>query len=86
MKKQKLPEWFNGQIYDKGDVVVHPINGNEVKLNNLELSMYDFIMGSQMLIEMMGEKSSKTHTKYLKKGLEWFKNSSFDNHQLLFEL
>ena len=48
--KTNLPKWFNGTIYDKGDTVTNPFSGEEYKLTNLELSMYDFIIGSQMTI------------------------------------
>jgi len=36
-------------IYDKGDTVTNPFSGDTYELNNLELSMYDLIMGSQMV-------------------------------------
>jgi len=54
MSKQntKLPKWFKGQIYDKGDTVKNPFSGETCELNNVELSMYDFIIGSQMVFEM----------------------------------
>ena len=40
----KLPKWFKGQHYRKGDIVRNPFSGEEYKLNAEELSMYDFIM------------------------------------------
>ena len=45
-KKQELPAWFNGQVYTHGETVTNPFSGEIYHLNNLELSMYDFIMGS----------------------------------------
>ena len=48
-KKQKLPKWFNGVIYDTGDTVTNPFSGESYKLNKEELSMYDLLMGGQML-------------------------------------
>ena len=47
--KTTLPKWFDGTIYDKGDTVTNPFSGDTYELNNLELSMYDLIMGSQMV-------------------------------------
>ena len=47
--KTNLPKWFNGTIYDKGDTVTNPFSGEEYKLTNLELSMYDFIQGAQLM-------------------------------------
>ena len=56
MKQNKLPKWFNGTIYDKGDLVTNPFSGESYELNNLELSMYDFVMGAQMTFAVHQEK------------------------------
>lgn len=37
--------WFEGEIYEEGDVVTNPFSGESCKLDNIELSLYDFIMG-----------------------------------------
>ena len=50
-KKQILPKWFKGEIYDKGNVVENPYTGQTFYLNNVELSMYDFIKGSEIVLE-----------------------------------
>jgi hypothetical protein len=54
MKKQntKLPAWFQGMQYDKGDTVKNKFSGEEYELNSAELSMYDFVIGSQLVFEM----------------------------------
>ena len=76
MSKQKLPEWFNGITYDEGNKIINPETNEELKLDNLELSMYDFVMGSEMLIEMMGDKSPDLYIQYREEGLEWLKQSN----------
>ena len=48
-KKQKLPKWFNGSLYSEGDTVANQFTGEEIELTNVELSLYDFIMGCNML-------------------------------------
>ena len=48
--KQKLPKWFKGQIYAEGSIVENPFSKEEYELNALELSIYDFIMGSQVYL------------------------------------
>ena len=53
MKTQEIPKWFEGQIYEKGDLVTNPFSGQTYELNGLELSIYDFIMGTQFIIENM---------------------------------
>ena len=57
-KKQELPKWFNGQVYPHGETVTNPFSGETCYLNNLELSMYDFIIGANHLLER-GLNSSK---------------------------
>ena len=52
MKKQELPKWFKGEIYDKGDIVRNRFSGEEYELNNIELTMYDFVMGATYAAEM----------------------------------
>ena len=52
MKKNKLPKWFNGVVYNTGEKVTNPFSGESYELNSTELSMYDFIMGAQMLFDM----------------------------------
>ena len=47
--KTQLPKWFDGTVYEKGETITNPFSGESFKLDNLELSMYDFIMGCAML-------------------------------------
>ena len=43
--KQELPKWFNGSLYKTGESVKNPFSGEVYELNNVELSMYDFLVG-----------------------------------------
>ena len=52
MQKNNLPAWFKGECYTHGDTVKNPFSGEEYELTSEELSMYDFIIGSQMVMEM----------------------------------
>ena len=52
--KQKLPKWFNGVLYTKGDSVTNPFSGDSIELNAEELSMYDFVIGAQYMLEIKG--------------------------------
>ena len=78
MKKQntKLPKWFKGQLYDKGDTVKNPFSGEVCELNNVELSMYDFIIGSQMVFEMAPKSVTKQKVVDFQKGLDWFRSNN----------
>jgi len=71
-EKQKLPKWFNGELYEEGATVQNRFSGEECELNNIELSMYDFVMGSTMVLEMAGG-YKHTSVDLLRKGLDWFR-------------
>ena len=49
-KEQAMPKWFQGMIYDQGEEVTNPFSGESYVLNGMELSMYDFIMGSSVCV------------------------------------
>ena len=87
MKKQntKLPKWFKGQLYDKGDTVKNPFSGEEYKLNNVELSMYDFIIGSQMVFEMAPNTVTPNKVKDFQKGLDWFRKNNSQAYMVLLD-
>ena len=75
MKKEiTLPKWFDGDLYEEGDTVRNPYSGEEIELNAVELSMYDFIMGATMVIEMGMSKPEVV--KDLRKGLDWFRKNN----------
>ena len=64
--KQVMPKWFNGQIYDTGDVVTNNFTGESIELTAEEVSMYDLIMGAQMLRQW----------DIMEKGLSWFRRNN----------
>ena len=74
-EKQKLPKWFNGELYEEGATVQNRFSGEECELNNIELSMYDFVMGSTIVLEMAGG-YKHTSVDLLRKGLDWFRKNN----------
>lgn len=82
-KKQELPAWFNGQVYPHGEIVTNPFSGETCHLNNLELSMYDFIMGANHLLER-GLNSSKLVIE-MRKGLDWFRKNNVEAYFILLD-
>ena len=78
MKKQntKLPAWFEGMQYDKGDTVTNPFSGYNYELNATELSMYDFIVGSVVVFEMQPKTITPKMVKDVQKGLDWFRSNN----------
>ena len=83
--KQQLPKWFKGQIYDKGDIVRNPFSKEEYKLNNVELSMYDFIIGSQMVFEMAPQTVTEKKVKDFQRGLDWFRKYNAEAYMVLLD-
>ena len=75
IKKQQLPKWFKGELYEEGAEVTNRFGGDSCYLNNVELSMYDFVIGSSMLMEMSGG-YKHTDVNELRKGLDWFRKNN----------
>ena len=42
---KELPDWFTGDVYEKGEEVFNPFSGNWYKLTAIELSVYDLLLG-----------------------------------------
>ena len=82
--KQQLPKWFKGEVYKDGATVRNRFSGDEYKLNNIELSMYDFIIGSTMVLEMAGG-YKHTNVQELRKGLDWFRKHNAEAYMVLLD-
>ena len=82
--KQPIPKWFNGTIYKEGGTVANRFTGEEYKLNNIELSMYDFVMGASITAEM-GIFNTPQHMKDLRRGLDWFRQHSPKAYMVLLD-
>ena len=86
IKEQKLPKWFNGELYEKGAVVQNRFGGGSIELNNIELSMYDFVMGASILVEMTGPwEGDPKVIKELRKGLDWFRTNNSKAYMVLLD-
>ena len=90
-KKQVTPKWFNGAIYQKGTTVQNPFSGESYKLNALELSIYDFVMGANMFLENAYDRQEEPNkklekiTKDLYKGLDWFREHNTKAYMVLLD-
>jgi len=82
-KEQKLPKWFDGEVYEKGGVVQNRFGGEEIELNNIELSMYDLVMGASIMTEMGG--FDDIVVKDLRRGLDWFRTHSPEAYMVLLD-
>ena len=83
--KQKLPKWFDGELYEEGDAVQNPYSGEEIELTAAELSMYDFVMGATFVYEMGGLSASGKILKDLQKGLDWFRKHNPEAYMVLLD-
>jgi len=81
--KQKLPKWFNGELYNEGAEVKNRFSGDSCQLNNVELSMYDFIVGTQLCFEM-GMQDKKMISDF-QNGLRWFRKNNSDAYMILLD-
>ena len=84
IKKQQLPKWFKGELYEEGAVVRNRFGGGEIELNNIELSMYDFVIGSSIVMEMSGG-YKHTNVNELRKGLDWFRKNNAKAYMVLLD-
>ena len=80
-EKQQLPKWFNGELYEEGATVQNRFSGDKYKLNNIELSMYDFVMGSTIMCEM----GMTEVVPNLRKGLDWFRINNTEAYMVLLD-
>ena len=84
--KQKLPKWFDGLHYPEGDMVTNPFSGEEIYLNKIELSMYDFIKGAEFVIGMnRGDVQTSEIIDDMRKGLDWFRKYSPKAYMVLLD-
>jgi len=80
--KTQLPKWFDGTVYETGDTVTNPFSGESYELNNLELSMYDFVMGCAMMpSNMISDKIIKNW----QDGLSWFRTHNSKAYMVLLD-
>ena len=92
--KQTIPKWFDGTVYEKGNEVQNPFSGEKYELNAIELSIYDFVIGSNMVLEMYYDNKTitlaskdqvKKVTRDLYKGLDWFRENNAKAYMVLLD-
>jgi len=86
MKKnnnKKLPKWFKGQLYTEGGEVTNPFSGESFILNAQELSIYDFIMGCQVVFAT--ERYTQKMINDFDKALSWFRSANPKAYMVLLD-
>ena len=89
-KEQKVPKWFQGDVYEQGGTVTNPYSGVRYELNALELSIYDTLMGAQLHIDMkykgdMFDPRTIPFQKEMRKGLDWFRSNNAEAYMILLD-
>jgi len=90
MKNQNKPKWFDGEIYSQGGEVTNPFTGESYELNALELSIYDFIIGAQMVFGIHQEKQPNKNIrpqliKDFDEALYWFRRNNSKAYMVLLD-
>ena len=84
MKSKKLPKWFSGELYQQGGEVTNPFSGESYELNAQELSMYDFIMGCQVVFARQSGYTQKIINDF-DKALSWFRTNNSKAYMVLLD-
>ena len=84
-KNNLLPKWFKGSCYTHGDTVRNPFSGDEYELTGPELSMYDFIIGSQLVMAVNPKMITPQAVKDFQKGLDWFRTKNAKAYMVLLD-
>ena len=87
--EQQLPKWFDGDVYTEGSIVKNPFSGQEYELTAKELSMYDLIIGLQLVIESsydgIFDPRIAPLQKDMAKGLTWFRKVNPEAYMVLLD-
>jgi hypothetical protein len=84
-KKQTIPKWFKGTIYSEGEEVQNPFSGESYTLNGLELSIYDFIIGSPYVFEVAPKSVTPKQVNDFQKALNWFRKNNIEAYMVLLD-
>ena len=84
-KEQKIPKWFKGLIYESGDSVTNPFSGESYELTGPELSIYDFIMGLQYVMEVAPKTVTQQQINNFHKTLSWFRSNNSEAYMVLLD-
>ena len=71
--KQRLPKWFNGELYARGETVTNPFTGESFELTAVELAIYDFIMGCNVVFARAPKRINDKIIKDFDRALTWFR-------------
>lgn len=87
VKEQKVPKWFNGEVYTEGAVCTNPFSRESIKLNAIELSIYDMVMGATICVDIMNSRADSYNkaVEDIRKGLDWFRHNNAEAYMVLLD-
>ena len=83
--EQELPKWFKGMVYRDGAEVTNPFSGESYKLTGVELSLYDFILGCQMVFDSVPSSMTTKRINEFQKALNWFRKNNPEAYMVLLD-
>lgn len=83
--KQKLPKWFNGELYARGETVTNPFTGESFELTAIELAIYDFIMGCNIVFAKAPKRVNDDMIRDFDRALTWFRVNNPQAYMVLLD-
>ena len=80
-----MPKWFKGMIYTEGAIVENPFSKEEYELNGPELSMYDYIIGSQLVMAVAPKSVTPSQAQDFRKAIDWFRKNNAEAYMALLD-
>jgi hypothetical protein len=80
-----LPNWFRGTVYKEGAEVTNPFSSESYELTAIELSMYDFIIGSQTVFDILPHLATGKRVDEFHKALTWFRVNNPEAYYVLLD-
>ena len=84
-KEKAIPKWFKGEVYTEGDTVTNQFSGADFELSPHELSMYDFIIGTQLMMELQPKVVTAKHVSDFHKAISCFRSANVDAYYVLLD-
>tara|TARA_B100000900_G_scaffold76720_1_gene61426 strand:+ start:2019 stop:2240 length:222 start_codon:yes stop_codon:yes gene_type:complete len=72
-------------LYTKGEKVTNHFSGESYELTGLELSIYDFIMGCQMVFDSAPNTMTTKRINEFQKALNWFRVNNPEAYYVLLD-
>ena len=85
LSEQELPKWFKGMVYREGERVTNPFSGESYELTGVELSLYDFILGCQMVFDTVPNSMTTKRINEFQKALNWFRVNNPEAYYVLLD-